>query len=186
MSRQVYINGESMVYVKGPAGSLIANLTELGLAQNQVVITLMAHHDEIMADAWGKAPFDIQTKLARVNVSMDLIHFDRLILEECNRLSMGGGNAIGRIGRAGTLLGGGVAVGQTGNNFIRLNIASPVGQVPWRFFASYIPGGTPQFPVGAEKTVAQMQWTCIPYTTDPWQGGSGAANFPLFDHVLDS
>jgi hypothetical protein len=117
---------------------------------------------------------------------MTLIHFDPDVVEEIVRLSMGGGNLAGRVGRAGTLLGNGLAMFANGNNYFSLNIASPAGQRPWRLIACYMPQPAVQWPLGTEKTVCSLSFRAIPYTSDPWQGGIGAQNYPCYSHTLDT
>lgn len=187
MSRTIFVNGESLVYVKGPQGSAIAALSELGLAQEQLRITLNPKHEGVALDAWGGegSPMDIQIMLASVTVTMTLLHYDPDVLEECVRLGMGG-SAFGKLGRAGKLMGNGLSRFAAGNNFIGLNVASPVGQRPWRFLYSHTTGPAADYPLGARKSVVTVNWTVVPYTTDPWQGGSGATDYILFDRTLDN
>ncbi len=186
MSRNWFINGESMVYVKGPAGSLIANLQELGLSDNPIQITMVPKHKDINLDAWGEAPADVQFKLAEVIITMGLIHFDPLILMDCVRLSMGGAAQFGRMARAGTLMGGAVPRFHASNKLVGVTIASPQEGLPWRFLTCYLAQPIGQWPLGTEKSVVQLQFRCIPYTYDPWQGGAGASNWVLFDNIPDS
>lgn len=185
MARTVFVNGESMVYVKGAAGTNIANISELGLSDNPIAITLNPRHKDVNLDAWGEAPMDVQWKLMDVQISIPLLQFDLAVLKECVRLSMGGANAAGRMGRAGTLLGNGLGRFVAGNKYVGLNIASPVGQNPWRFYFAYLVAPM-TFPTGTEKTTVRTEWRAIPYTTDPWQAGAGALNYPIFDFTLDS
>jgi hypothetical protein len=186
VARRIVVNGESLVYVKGPAGSAIANLSELGLSDNPIVISIQPSHKEVLLDAWGDVPLDVQTMNTQATCTMTLIQFDPDVVEEIARLSMGGASATGRVARAGTLLGNGLARFAAGNNYFGLNIASPVGQRPWRFFTTYMPQPAVQWPLGAEKTVVTLSFRAIPYTEDPWRGGIGAQNFPLYDNTLDT
>lgn len=185
MSRRVVVFGESMVYVKAAPGTLIGNLTECGLSDNPIQITFSPIHDDIILDAWGKVPMDVQFKGSFATINIGFIHFDPDVIEECQRLAAGGPSSPGRLGRAGTLLGNGLGRFVPGNNYVGLNIASPVAGRPHRFYFAYLVSPT-TLPVGAEKTVIQTQWRAIPYTTDPWQGGAGALNTPFWDHTLDS
>lgn len=187
MSRAFQVNGEAMIYVKGPQGSLIANLSELGLSDNPVRIQLNPRFGDISLDAWGGPggpPAEIQRKLSDAIVTFSLIHFDPIILGECTRLAMGG-TVEGRTSRAGALMGNGTVRFAASNSFIGLNIASPVGQRPWRFYFAHLQAPIGDYPVGAEKTVVAQNWRAVPYTTDPWNGGLGASDYVLFDHVLD-
>lgn len=201
MARDFHINGESMVFVKGAAGTLIASLTQLGLADSPIVVTPRSHYADINVDAWGgrEVPVDVQYKLSDITVQINLIHYDREVLRTCLQLSMGGGlipgGIDGALGRTGTRLGGGVGRFAAGNSYIGLNIASPVDGLPWRFYYAYLADNPATYPLGAEKSVVQTVWRVVPYTNDPWGGGTaqpntvagtGSAGAVLFDHVLDT
>jgi hypothetical protein len=187
MTRTIYVNGEAMVYVKGMQGSAIASLSELGLAEDQIAMTFRPVHEDVIVNAHGKAiGTDIQTYLEDCLITMTLVHFDPTILAECERLSKGAPNAAGTVARAGTLLGKGLARFAATNCFIGLNIASPVGSIPFRFYFAYMTGPAYTFPVGTERTKTTVNWRAIPYQADPWGGGLGALNQPLYDSVMDT
>ncbi len=185
--RDLFINGESMVSVKGNTNTSIALLTQLGLSDGDIKVSLQSSFDDVQVDAWGgKMPMEVQYKLTAANLTMTLVHFDRDVVNACIRESMGGTGAIGQVGRAGTRLGGGAARFAVNNHFIGLNILSPVGNIPWRFYYAYLADSPLEFPLGTTRSVIQMQWRVIPYTQDPWGGGTGSLNSPLWDHVLDN
>src|SRR5581483_5195340 len=141
MGRDFQINGETMVYVKGSNASAIASITELGLSEGPITLTLDFRHRDINVDAWGgEIPPEVQVMLAAVNISMPLIHLDRDILDTCIRESMGGAPAIGQLARAGARMGNNTVRFSAANHYIGLNLASPVGNKPWRFFTSYLTG----------------------------------------------
>ena len=183
MSRDYHINGESLVRVKGATGTTIASLSEFGLTTDPVILSPDFKHDDIPVDAWGKGVPEIQFMLAAVTVSMNLIHYDRAVLDECLRLSMGGATTAGLLPRAGTRMGGGVAIGAAGNNFVSLYIASPVDGKPWFFPAAYIMTPPMRIPLGTEKTIWAVQWRVVPYTVDPWNSGNGASGVKLYDNT---
>lgn len=203
MSRSYFVNGETMVYVKGRSDSAIASLSELGLTDEQGIVTISLNfaHEEINVDAWRGAPAEMQWMLADATITMTLINFDYNVLNTCLLLSMGGapGMNVGQMGRAGQLMGnglprfapapnGGAASTGTnaGNNYIGLNLSSPVGQLPWRFFFAYLAQPPINIPLGTQKSLMRLTWRAIPYTTDPWGNGTGAYAYPLFDHTLDN
>lgn len=185
MARNIFINGETMVYVKGATDTALATLQELGLSDAAVNVIPEIFHQDINVDAWGRAPIDIQILNSVVNIGMTVVHFDATILQACLALSMGS-LTLGAVGRSGVRMGGGLARFAPGNSLISLNLASPVGQVPYRFFAAYLTGPPMEFPLGVERSIVRLNWRAIPYTPDPWQGGVGSLNFPLYDHVLDN
>lgn len=191
MARDFYINGETMVYVKGRSDSGIGTLQELGLSTGPVTVSFDFRHRDINVNAWGdEIPPEVQWMLAGANVSMNLVHYDPSILDICVMESMAGAPAIGQMRRAGARMGNNgvrfAAGGLLGNHFIGLNLASPVAGKPWRFYFSYLTQSPIQYPLGTEKSVVTLNWRAIPYTTDPWGGGTGAQGTPLWDHTLDS
>ena len=189
MARDYFINGESMVYVKGRADSAIGNLTELGLASGPILVTPIFHHQPINVNALGTAPAEMQFMLAEARITMSLVHFDRTVLDVCLTESMAGAPAVGQLARAGARMGNNLprfaAGGALGNHYIGLNIASPVGQKPWRFFYSFLAERPTEMPLGAERTICVCSWRAIPYTQDPWGNGTGAQGALLFDYTLD-
>lgn len=186
MSRVVYVNGETMVYVKGNTASPIANISELGLAESPIRVTLDSRYLDVQVDAWGgEIPIDVQNRLSAINVSMSLVHFDPAVLEACVEESMGA-STFGVLARAGNLMGGNAPRFNPLNHYIGLNLASPVGLRPWRFYFAYLVGPPMDWPLGTERSVVTLNWRAVPYTQDPWNGGLGASGYVLFDRTLDT
>lgn len=185
MVRDFFITGECLVLVKSRSDSSIGSLTQLGLSPERIAVTPIFKHKDINVDAWGEAAVDVQWMLAEARVRMTLVHYDRSVIDECMRLSMGFPTAVGQLARAGTRLGGGLARFAVGNNYIGLNLTAPIGNKPWRFYYAYLMG-QPEFPLGVEKSVVTLDWRVLPYTTDPWGGGTGAQNYVLWDYANDT
>ena len=200
MARDFYIAGEVMVYVKGRSDSGIANISELGLATDQIRVSPRSSYEDLPVNAWGRGIPDTQWMLQYVMVTINLIHVDPAILAECMRLSQGGGGNVGQDGvfaRAGQRLGNNqarFAPSQVapatgllaGNNYIGLNLAAPVNGIPWRFSYAHLADQPADFPLGTDKSVISTNWRVIPYIQDPWGNGTGAYNYVLWDHVLDN
>ena len=187
MSRDIFINGESMVTVKSRSDSAIGSLSQLGLADSPIVVTPNFVTDDIIVDAWGPTiPMDVQTFLQDCTIRMTLVHFDPAVLEVCEMLSAGGASAVGSTVRAGTRMGGGVARFAAGNNFIGLNIASPVAGRPYRFYYAMLSGPSVSWPLGTKRSIVQLNWRAIPFTVDPWNSGTGATGAVVFDHTADT
>lgn len=194
MARGFLINGEGMVTVKGRSDSpVIATLAQLGLAADAVHVDYEFGQERIDVDAWGEA--DVQVFLAAVNVRMNMIHVDQAVLDECVRLSMGAPTTVGTTSRMGTLLGGNAARFDPPNNYIGLNIASPVAGKPYRFWYARLNTSPASYPLGTRKSVIGLNWRCIPYTNDPWGGGTaqpgtvvgmGAQGAVIWDRTPDS
>ena len=186
MARDFFINGETMVSVKGNVDSAIASLSQLGLADSPIRVRLDFRHMDIQVDAWGgEIPADVQCKLGSAIITMTMVHFDRDVLDGCLRESMGG-VSLGTVARAGIRMGGGNTRFAGDNHYIGLNLASPVSAKVWRFHYCYLTGPPMEFPLGTERSIVALNWRAIPYTTDPWGAGVGAAGASLWDHTADT
>lgn len=186
MARGYFINGATLVSVKGNVNSGIAALSELGLPEDRIEISYEFRHRDIRIDAWGgEIPPDMQFMLAAANISMTLLHHDPDVLAECIKEAMAGASAEGTMPAAGTLMGGGVARFAAGNHYVSLNIYSPVGGRPRRFLTAHLHGNPVSFPLGTEKSAVRINWRAIPYAADPWNGGLGSAGTKIWDYTLD-
>lgn len=184
-----------MVAVKSRSDGPLAAFAYLGLASGPIVVTPEFYHKDMIVDAWGQnAPVDTQFMLASAHISMRLIHFDRTVLNYCIAAACGS-TVVGGMARAGYRMGGNVARFAPGNNYIGLNIASPVDLLPWRFLYTYLYGQPIEYPLGTEKSEVLLNWRAIPYTTDPWGGsvaqpntlpGTGANGAILWDNTSDT
>lgn len=193
MARQLFINGAQLVEVKGRAGTNLASKQELGLPEGPISVTISPEFDDVQIDAWGgSVPYDLQSLLAECTVTMNLLNVDRSILDDCIMESFAGagatGTGIGTIGllpTAGRLMGGGNARFAANNHFIGLNIRSPIGNKPWRFWYAVLTGNVEQ-KLGTKRSLFVLTWRVIPYTIDPWNTGLGSQSTVLWDHTLDS
>lgn len=190
MARQFYTNGESMVAVKGRSDSIIGTLTNLGLTDSPIQISVEYKDLPIKVDAYGDVPPESQAMGAYAHISMTLVHFDPTILEFCVQEAVGGAPAAGQLGHAGALFGNGLPRfapgGAFGNHFIGLNIISAAGAQPWRFLYAKLAENPLMWPLGAERSLVQLKWTAYPYSIDPWNGGQGSYGVPIYDHISDT
>lgn len=200
MARGWFVNGETLVLVKGRSDSGIASLSQLGLSPDKISVEPQYYHEDINVDAWGKAPAEVQWMLGTLNVRMTLVNVDMQVLSICAALSQGGAPAAiaapqsfaaaGVMNRAGTTMGGNVARFAPGNNYIGLNLSSPIGNLPFRFFYAYLAQPPYSIPLGTEKSIITLNWRVIPYTQDPAGISNGviygATNYALWDTTLDS
>lgn len=195
VGRTLVANGETLVNVKGRSDCSINVSTELGLAEGPITMTMKFNHDDVNVNAWGsKIPVDVQWMLAEVQVSMDLIHVDKSVLAVCQQLSMGFPTTFGLVGRAGQFLGNNLPRFAPGNNYIGLNLTSPVLGLPWRFWYTYLTGQPVSWNLGTERSVYRVNWRAIPFVQDPYGGsasqpytvyGTGAQNAIIFDNGVD-
>lgn len=184
MARDYFINGTSLVRVKG-IGSLAnqddgdnfgkAKLWELGLAQDPIVLSPKFHHKDVFIDDFGpNVPAEVLWMLAEVRITMNLVHFDISVLRKCLANSMGNANAVdafdgsineGEFAGAGIPMGGNKNRFVAGNQYISLNIRSEVvnGGLNWRFPTAYLAESPMTFPMGTERTIASLNWRAIPY-----------------------
>ncbi len=190
MARDYFINGETLVLVKGRADSAIGSLQQLGLSDAPIAIRMNFHHKDIGVDAYGATVPETQVMGGDATISMTLVHFDRSVLATCVNESLGGATAEGLLQRAGSRMGNNLprfgAGGFLGNHYIGLNLTSVVAGIPWRFYYTFLANPPVEFPLGTEKSIVRLQWRAIGYTVDPWNGGLGSLNQPIFDHILDT
>lgn len=192
MARDWYINGVSMVWVRGRSNHSVigAAPTQLCLAKDPVTVSLDLKQKGIHLDAWGNEdgpPAEIQTKLAGATISLNPIHFDPAVLEALVSESMGGSTTFGQLVGAGSTMGNNNVRFGTDNHYVSVYIGSPIVARPWRFFFGRMT--SPSWPLGTEKSVVTITFEIIPYTPDPWGGssgegttaGTGAANYALWD-----
>lgn len=187
MARDFFINGPTMVYVRGRSDTNIGTVQELGLSDTPIRVRPQFKHRPIHVDAWGDVSPEVQFMLASVELTISLIHFDRSLLDVCLQESMGGAPAIGQLTTAGTRLGNNKALyapgnGTLGNHYITLGLSSPISGKPWRFFACYMNTIPMDFPLGTEKSAVATNWTCIPYDRDIYNAGLGSYGIALWDH----
>lgn len=183
MARDFFINGETMVYCKNSA---LGGLQQLGLSDNQISVSPSFKFLEIQVNAWGDEPPEVQFMLASVDISISLVHFDRALLDICISESMGGAPSVGQLPRAGARMGNNLPLQTAGNHYIQLSLSSPVGNKPWNFLACYLSENPVEFPLGNERSIVSTKWHCIPFSTDPWGGGTGSQGIVLWNYATPS
>ena len=69
MARTFFVNGESMVTVRGNSSSSIGSTTQLGLSDGPIRISIEFRHKDIQVDAFGgEIPPDVQWMLAAASI----------------------------------------------------------------------------------------------------------------------
>lgn len=170
-----------MIQVKGHANSSLSSLTNLGVTSDPISITFTGKPDPILTDPTGKGvPIDYQTFGGLATISFNLIHFDKVVLEQMNALSQGG-TFPGTMGRAGQIMGNGLARLASGWLFFGMNVLAPVAGSGFNFKACVI--NNYNIPLGTEKTIVPVSIQAIPYVADP---ASGLALSVLWNNTLDS
>lgn len=182
MSRSFIVQGETMVQVKGHSNSAISSLTNLGLTDSSIVVTVTGKHDDIITDPTGSmVPCDIQTFVGEASIVMSFVHYDRAVLDTLYALSVGG-SAPGTMGRAGQVMGNGLARFASGWLFVGMNLTGPVAGSGFNFKACYL-ADSYSMPLGTERSVTRATFRAIPYVADP---ASGSALAVLFNNTLDT
>lgn len=163
MARQYWVNGETMVYVRATFDFQDTQVFELGLCDGPIRIQPRFFHEDLKADDYGdQTPADIRCLAADCTISMNLVHFDRIVLNRCWMLAMGSPSVFGQIGPVGRIMGEGKGPGAR-NLFVRLMLVPLNLQTIWRFPAAYITGQPLEYPLGTQRTVANVTWRAIPY-----------------------
>lgn len=183
MARDFYIAGECMVRVRfgkhvviyGGVGSNPISgsqtIFDLGLTESQVRFNLRYNHEDVHVNDYDKIPADVMWMMGEGTVSMNLIHFDRKVLDAVMQESMGG--FVGQLAAggacwpAGVPLGNGLATQTSGNHFMELQLITQQNPTdPWIFPTAYLAGTPVEWPLGTEKSVVQCSWRTIPFN-DP-------------------
>lgn len=174
MARSFYVNQESLVQVKAGAHVLSPSMSGsavvvLGVAETGIVVTPSYEYTEILTDLMGKKPCEIMGEMYDVKVRMELIHFDKTILEVCETEGSVGyqqGTTAKTI--AGGLIGNNLSLYASGNFFMGMAIKSPVKT--WRFPAAWLDQTPEEFPLGTSRSKVILNWRSIAYVTI---GGGG-------------
>jgi hypothetical protein len=162
MTRQFQINGECMVTVSaGPFGGS----NQLGLSTDPIVVTLRDEFIDLIVNSFGKSIPNVEWMGVEAIITMNLIHFDYNVMEQCIASSMAS-NAVGTLPHAGTLMGTDLP-GTNQQFFFTLTLSSPVLNKPYVFPAAYLHSQPVSFNIGAERTVMTCQFRAIPYAADP-------------------
>lgn len=186
MARDWYINAECLVRVKGARGTVIEDISELGLASEAIRVTPRFVHQDMRADDYGPdVPADVLWGLAEVQVRTPLVHFDPDVLDACLNQSMAGGlgprNLPGIMAPAGRPMGALLPLFSSGCHYVQIGLTSFRVAQHWRFVAAYLTGPPVEWSLGTEKSVVVCNWRAIPYATPPTETvflSSGGVNRP--------
>lgn len=182
MARDIVINGETMVFVKGGAhlsGRFLGDLSELGLSVDQIMVYPRYYHQDMKIDSYGQfAPADVISYLAECMIVMNLIHYDTVVLDLCMKEAIAGNadffTPAGIVGPAGQIMGKNIAPFNSGCRYIALGLTSPVQQLPWLFPTCYLAEQPAIIPLGNNTSIARLSWRAIPYATAATISGIGA------------
>lgn len=175
----------------GLAGQSIAEGRELGLASEAIQLSpRYVHHDMRIDDFGPDIPADVIANIAEITVRMNLVHYDRDVLDVCARESIGGGRGQwGVLAPAGTIMGGNKFFFASGWHYMSLNLITTQDNFPWRFRAAYLSQPPIEIPIGTRRMVTQLTWRAIPYAEPTSLFNPGeiiSSGRVLFDHTPDA
>ena len=203
----------SDAFVSGP---ISYRCFDLGLSLEEITIRPRWYHQDIHVDDYGgEVPPEVMALMMDVNIRMNLVHYDRSVLDACISESYGGhpntvpGLFPGTVGQAGvlapagSLLGNNIAAGLSGNHYVSLSILSPLEEYPWRFLTAFFSQLPMEYPLGTHKSAVVCNWRAIPYGYHALLAASGtilspgqpgyigggldvAQQAPLFDEIRSS
>lgn len=187
MARDYYINGETMIYIKGAVDSAYPEVTELGLCEQPIRVSVEYRHLDIQVNAYGHVAPEKQAMGAMAKVYMSLVHFDPAVLRFLISQSVGGAPSPGTLGHAGNRMGNGVARYGPGWRYVGMSVVSALTAgdpniVPWTFYCGVLANNPLEWPLGAERSVITATFDILPYSLDPWNGGNGSYGVRLWDH----
>lgn len=157
--------GEVLVTVKIGAGAV----QELGLAEGPVSWNPVFRKLDVIVNAFGQGPWDLQQMALEASISFGLVYFTPAVLDACIAASLANaGGTVGQNARAGARMGNNVAAGAAGSNFISLGLSSPVAGKPFTFPTAFLSDQPFTWPLGAERSVVQCNWRAISYAATPY------------------
>lgn len=190
MPRDYQVTGEVLVQVKGGehlSGGPIAELSELGLADNSIRIQINYQHTDLHADDFGPTvPPEVLWQLGDANITMGLVHYDPNILDICLNESASSAEDAGTMNPAGTPLGNYSPIFSSGNTYISLNFQATQGGQTWHFPATYLTGPPIISPIGTERTIATLNWRAIPYVGPTVEGITTSGGIALAGELSSS
>lgn len=196
MARDYRIAGETLVIVKGGAhlvsgsvGRGIADGRELGLSADAIQLSPRFIHQDIKVDDFGpQIPADVMWNLADITIRMNLVHYDREVLDVVARESCGGGRGLwGVLAPTGTIMGGNKFIFSSGWHYMSLNLRTN-DDFSWRFRAAYLSVPPIEIPLSTRRSVTQLTWRAIPYREPTSLFNPGeivSSGVVLFDHTID-
>ena len=190
MATNWILHGQTMVRVRGGAhrsGLPIGDATDLGLTQDQIVITPTFYHKDMKVDDFGPdCPADVQQQLCEVNIAMTMIYYDKRALDICIDESLGGGGAddVGFLKAGSVLAPAGRLLSRfrnaywSGWHYVAVSLVMDEGNpldLPdeFRFRQCYLAQQPFTYPIGTEVTAVRLNWRAIPYSS-PWLSGGTA------------
>jgi hypothetical protein len=167
MAVDLFTAGEVLVLVKGAAGSAIAGVQQLGYCESSPTWNPVYENLDVIINAYGQTPAEVQTMGKTATLSIPLVYFDPAILDAlCSESSAGAGSP-GANSYAGKRMGGGGALYSSTCHFFSVCFTSPVAGKPFTFLACHLVGQPINFPVGAERSVVQVNLRAISYSPTP-------------------
>lgn len=161
MARNYYVFGETLVSVV-----VYGTTSELGLAEEEIVITPRFIHEDIIPDDFAPdCPANVMWKLADATIRMTLVHYDDAVLRNCVASSMGSATGFeGMLPAIGRPMGSNAALKTSTNRFIELQVGDSGGdEDPWVFPSAYLAAMPMEMPLGTKRSLVKLTWRAVPY-----------------------
>lgn len=166
MALDLFQAGEVLVTVKGAGGSALASVQQLGYCESAPSWNPSWQGLDVIVNAFGQGPAEVQQMALMATLSLPLVYFDAAVLDAMISESTGGAGA-GANSYAGKRLGGGQPLYSAGCHFFSIGLSSPVAAKPYTFLACHLTGQPISFPVGAERSIVQVNLRAISYNPTP-------------------
>ena len=172
MARAFFVDGESVISVKAgahitsPAAMSGSATVLLGVAEDAIRVTPRFHHFDVRNDMMGDSPVEIMSHVMEAKITMNLIHFDRDVLDVVFTEALGGYDFADETSirdKAGALLGNNIALLSSGCHFLKMGIESHLAGKPWRFEAAFLDQSPFDFPLGTKRSRVMLNWRAISY-----------------------
>lgn len=167
MGVDLFQAGEVLVSVKGSAGSAIAGVSQLGYCESPVSWSPTFQKLDVIINAFGTTPAEVQMMGIMASISMSLVYFDPAILDALLSESAAGAGSAGANSRAGARMGNGQPLYSAGCHFFSVGLSSPVANKPYTFLACQLVDNPLTWPLGAERSVVQVNFRAISYSPVP-------------------
>lgn len=169
MARNYYVNGETLVKLKGGAhlqnfGMSGSSVVTLGVAADPIEISYNFNHQDQHTDRFtNEKPVDVMWMGGDAIIKINLIHFDNDILDTAISESMDGYSPNnGSTGIPGLTLGHNLAPYASGCRYMGLGLTSSI--TSGRSFPTcYLHQQPVQVPLGTKRSIVQVQFRAVRY-----------------------
>lgn len=144
MALQWYINGNTLVSY---------NSAEFGFSDKEISVTPTVRHVDVHADDFGHdEPAEVLWMLGEARIRMQLVYWDRSVLDAAVVNSFGGNPIAGTFAGAGTIM----------RPLLKsLQISSGTANKPFLFPQAYLAERPFELPLANERSILVLNWRCV-------------------------